>query len=206
MRQVLPWRLLVLPLLTGFLALVGQPAEAAVQQRVHGAIESITADGMVVADRSGVRVDVQLNDPLTVQIIAPLDQSAIAPGRVLAVVATQALDGSLQADQVLVLPDSMATSRDGGVVWRLQADEVTVRGRLTGQEKRDGVQQLTLSNRNGTSVVYMRPKTPVATFTPAQRTDLKVGTTVFLVGMTTQDGGVQTSRVVVARQGAGSLE
>jgi hypothetical protein len=194
------------PLLAGLLALAAHHAGAAVQQRVHGAIESVAADAMVVADRSGVRVDVAFSDPLTVQTIAPLDQSALAPGRALAVVATQGQDGSLQAEQVLVLPDAMAASRDGGVVWALQAAEVTVRGRLTGQQKRDGVQQLTLSNRDGTSVVYVQPKTPVATFIPAERADLQVGTTVFLVGMTTQDGGVQTNRVVLTKQGAGALE
>ena len=206
MRRIRHCSLLLSPLLAGLLVLTAQHAGAAVQQRVHGAIESVATDGMVVADRSGVRVDVQLNDPLTVQTMAPLDQSAITPGRALAVVATQAQDGSLQADQVLVLPDAMAASRDGGIVWTLQPDEVTVRGRLTGQEKRAGVQQLTLSTRDGTSIVYVRPKTQVATFMPAERSDLKAGTTVFLVGTTTQDGGVQTSRVVVTREGAAAPE
>jgi hypothetical protein len=194
------------PVLAAFLALAVQPAGAAVQQRVHGSIESVAADDMVVADRSGVRVEVQLRDPLTVQTIAPLDQSAIVAGRVLSVVATQGLDGSLQASQVLVLPDAMAAGRDNGIVWTLQSDEVAVRGRLVGEEKRDGVRQLTLSTRDGTSIVYVQPKTQVATFTPAERSDLKAGTTVFLVGMTTQDGGVQTSRVVVTKEGSAAPE
>ncbi len=206
MRRNLSWPHLLWPLLATFLVLAVHHAGAAVLQRVHGSIESIAADGMVVADRNGVRVDVQLGDPLTVQTIVPLDQAAIAPGRVLSVVATQGQDGSLQANQVLVLPDAMAASPDGGIVWTLQPDEVTVRGRLTGQQKRDGVQQLTLSNRYGTSIVYVRPKTQVATFMPAERSDLKAGTTVFLVGTTTQAGGVQTSRVVLTREGAAAAE
>ena len=200
----------VLPVVALALMPLPRHAAAATPQLVRGAIESVAPGGMVVADRTGVRVDVELIDPLTVLIARPLEQTAIAVGRNIGVVATQAQDGSLQAVQLLVLGDGLPTAKDGGVrpdvrpdiPWDMQPGSIMVAGRLTGRQERDGVQQLTVSNRDGTKVIFVPPKTPVAAVLPAARSDLKAGAIVFLTGLAGPDGTVAASRVIVSTGGS----
>ncbi|HVZ09206.1 DUF5666 domain-containing protein [Rhodopila sp.] len=192
--------------LAAFVAVVS-PLRAAMEQRVHGPIESVSGNGMVVDDRTGIRFDVQLASKLTVLVARPADQTLLSMGRGVAVVASQALDGSLQARQVLAVTEAMAQARDSGVTWDVPPGQTLVTGRIIGRTERDGMlQQLTVSGWDGTKVVFLSPKTPVATLQPASRGDLKAGETVFLAGPLMPDGSVTADRIVLhdRTQGAGT--
>ena len=188
------------PLLAAFLALacVSHPALSAVKQRVRGSIESVSATHMVVDDRNGVRVDVQLKAPLEVLVASQGDQSPLTNGRAVGIVTASALDGSLQAVQILLLNDTMAGHRDGGVTWDLRLGQTLIPGRISGRTERNGVlRQLTVSNRDGTKVIFVAPDTPVAMVRVAAAADLKPGATVFLEGPILPDGTVSASRVML---------
>lgn len=192
-RTILVWPLLAF-------ALIPAPAGAAVPQRVRGSIESVTQNHIVVNDRSGVRVDVQLTDTLTVLTIVPLDASAIVPGRDMAVVTRQERDGSIVAVRVLALTEAMATARDGGMTWDLQPDNRLLVGRIGGVGMRNGIPELTVSCWDGTKVVSVPANTPVGLVRQAARSDLTAGKTVVLVGPVGPDGSVSADRVVVSQE------
>jgi hypothetical protein len=183
------------------LAIPPGAGQAAVPQRVRGSIESVASSHMVVNDRSGVRVDIELTNPLTVLIALPADRAAVAVGRSVALVVVQALDGTLRTEQALVLPDSIAAARDGGIAWDLKPENVMIGGQVTAINDRDGVRQLTIGNRDGSKIVILPAEAAVAAIQPATVGDLQAGETVFLVGTTGADGTVSAGRVIVRKNG-----
>jgi len=157
---------------------------------------------MVVNDRSGVRVDVQLAERLSVLNVQPLDRGAISVGKTMAFVTRLGRDGALRAEQVVALPDLSPESRDGGFIWDLQSGQELAIGRITAIGARADLLQLTVATRDGTKVVLVSPKVPVATVLKAARSDLKPGEAVFFTARVDSEGAVSADRVVISRDGA----
>ncbi len=177
-------------------------ADAAVPQRFRGRVESITGDHMIVDDRSGVRVDVQLAERVSVLDAQPFDRAAIGVGKTMAFVTHLGKDGALRADQVVALPDRVALSRDASFVWDLKPGQDVVVGGITDVGKRAGLTQLTVATREGTKVVLVSPSAPVAVVLKAARSNLKPGDSVFLTAHVDAEGIVSAEQVIISRDGA----
>jgi hypothetical protein len=177
-------------------------AFAAVPQRFRGRIESIAGDHMVVDDRSGIRVDVQLPDRLLVLDAQPVGRGAITVGKTMAFITRLAKDGGLRAEQVVALPDAALLARDGTLAWDLQPGQDLVIGGITDIGMRGDMQRLTVATRDGTKMVLVTSTAPVAVVLKAARADLRPGDAVFFVAQVDPDGTVSADRVIVIHDGA----
>jgi hypothetical protein len=169
--------------------------------RIRGTIASLDGQVMTVTTREGPQVKVALGDNLTVSAMKNVNLSAIATGTFVGIAAIQRPDGGLQAQEVLLLPESARGSGEGHYAWDLTQGgtmtNATVASAVEGKSGRD----LTLTYKGDSVVITVPPGVPIVTPTTAERADLKPGAAVFLSATKTADGNYAASRVTVAKNG-----
>ena len=73
----------------------------------------------------------------------------------------------------------------------------TVKGAVTAASGRE----LSIAFKDSGNTVYVPPSTPVVTFAPAERADLKPGAPVFIIAAKSAEGKFSADRVTVGKDG-----
>lgn len=176
-------------------------AQTAPPTRIRGTIDALSGQTLTVTTRDGSKVDIMLNDPLTVATVKPLTLDDIKEGTYVGIASKTGADGKAEALEVLVFPDAMRGSGEGHYAWDLQPGSMmtnaNVSAAVTGKTGRD----LTLTYKDGTQQIAVPPSAPIVTFAPATRADLKPGAHVMFGATKNADGKLTASRVTVGTNG-----
>src|ERR1700749_2132192 len=92
-------------------------AQTAPPTRIRGTIASVEGQTMTVATREGPKVDITLNDPLTVSTVKKVDLASIGAGAYVVIATRTAANGEQQALEVLVFPEAMRGVGEGNYPW-----------------------------------------------------------------------------------------
>jgi hypothetical protein len=182
--------------LAGCLLASGAMAQTASPTRIRGTIAALNGQTLTVNTREGPKVDVSLNDPLTVTTVKRLKD-----GSYVGVASKTGADGSAQALEVLVFPDSMRGAGEGHYAWDLQPGSMMTNANVTAVVKAKTGNDLTLTYKDGTQKITVPPSTPIVTFAPAERSDLKPGAHVMFGATKSPDGKLTASRITVGTHG-----
>ena len=193
-------RLMTLALAACLLA-AGAVAQTAPPTRIRGTIASLNGQTLAINTREGPKVDVTLNDPLTVTTVKRLKLSDIKEGSYVGIASKTGTDGSAQALEVLVFPDSMRGAGEGHYAWDLQPGSMMTNANVTAVVKAKKGNDLTLTYKDGTQKITVPPSTPIVTFAPAERSDLKPGAHVMFGAAKSADGKLTASRITVGTHG-----
>ena len=169
--------------------------------RIRGTIEKVEAHAMTVKTRSGDKMEITLVDPLGVLTVKKVDLAAIGSGNYVGIATRNAADGTLQALEVLVFPEAMRGAGEGFYAWDLEPGSMMTNGTVNGAVQASSATDLTVNYKDGSKTIQVAKGTPVVTFAPAQRTDVKAGAPVFLGATKGTDGKFSTNRVVVGTEG-----
>ena len=176
------------------------PAAAPKTLFVRGAIESVEPSVLVIKPRSGDVMRVKVADDLVVSEVFPVDIATIQPGSFVGTTAMPNADGTLQALEIHVFPESGRGSGEGHRPWDLKPQSTmtnaTVSHIVTGVKGR----QLTLIYKDGEKTVIVPENVPIVTYRPGDRSLLKPGAKVF-VSVTSSDGQLQATRIMVGKDG-----
>ncbi len=185
-------------LLAGFAtaALAQAPA-----QRIRGDVVSVDGTMLQVKSRSGDVVTVKLADNFTVRAVAKRDLSAVVPGIYIGTATLTLPDGTLQALEVLVFPESARGSDEGHYPWDLQPGSMMTNATVADVVAVDTARKLTLKYKDGEQVVIVPPDAPVVTFEPGDRAMLVPGAHVIFGATKQPDGTLTASRVNVGKDG-----
>ena len=105
-------------------------------------------------------------------------------------------DGSQRALEVHVFPEAMRGTGEGHRAWDLQPQSTMTNGNIEQTVVGVDGQTLTLSYKGGEKKIVVPPDTPVVSFVPAEKGDLKPGLKIFIAAAKKQaDGTLQTPRV-----------
>lgn len=187
--------------LAGCLLASGAMAQTASPTRIRGTIAALNGQTLTVNTREGPKVDVSLNDPLTVTTVKRLKLADIKDGSYVGVASKTGADGSAQALEVLVFPDSMRGAGEGHYAWDLQPGSMMTNANVTAVVKAKTGNDLTLTYKDGTQKITVPPSTPIVTFAPAERSDLKPGAHVMFGATKSPDGKLTASRITVGTHG-----
>jgi hypothetical protein len=154
-----------------------------------------------VKERNGTTETIVLDDPLTVRTVQKLALSDIAKGSYVGVASKRLADGSLEALEVLVFPESMRGAGEGHRPWDLQPDSLMTNAAVDGVVESSGGRELTLKYKDGSQHIKVPPSAPVVTFAAAQRADLKVGAPVFLSAARNAQQELHANSVTVGTNG-----
>ena len=192
----------LLPLaLAACLAATAAIAQTAPPTRIRGTIAAVEGQTLSVATREGPKVDVTLNDPLTVATVKNFALSDIKSNSYVGIATRTLPGGQLQAIEVLVFPEAMRGAGEGYYPWDLEQGSMMTNGTVTGTVETASGQELSLKFKDSSNKIVVPPGVPIVTFAPAERADLKPGAKVFFSATKNAEGKLAAGRVTVEKDG-----
>ena len=177
-------------------------AQAQQPVRVRGTIERVDGPLLIVRSREGAEATVRLADNLVVSGLVARSLADIKAGDYVGSAALPAEGGALRALEVHIFPESMRGTGEGHRPHDLLPESTMTNATVAETVERVDGHTLTLKYKDGEKTLIVSRETPIVTYVPGERSELKPGAKIFIVTATRQpDGAVQASRIIVGRDG-----
>src|SRR5258705_5775296 len=169
--------------------------------RVRGTIEAVDGDVLAVKARGGEDVKLHMAGDMRVVGITKISLSDIKVGSFIGTTTVPGPDGSQDAVEVHVFPESMRGTGEGSRPWDLRPNSTMTNATVADTVEGNDGHTLKVKYRGGEKKVVVSPNTPVVTFVPADKSELKPGAKVIAFMKKLPDGSLETNRVNVGRDG-----
>ena len=174
---------------------------APVPTRVRGTIESVNGDTLQVKSRSGEDVKLHIASDVRVSGITKISLADIKPGSFVGATTVPGPDGGDNAVEVHVFPESMRGTGEGSRPYDLKPNSSMTNATVSESVVGNDGHTLLVKYKDGEKKVFVPDNTPVVTFVPGDKTDLKAGAKVIAFMKQLPDGSFETNRVNVERDG-----
>lgn len=169
--------------------------------RVRGTIEGVDGDLLVVKSRSGEDVKLHMTSDVKVVGIIKISLADIKLGSFIGTTTVPGADGRQNAVEVHVFPENMRGTGEGSRPYDLKPNSTMTNATVAEQVAGNDGQTLMIKYKDGEKKVTVGPDTPVATYVPGDKADLKAGAKVIAFIKQLPDGSYETNRVSVGRDG-----
>lgn len=184
------------------LAISGASAQQPKPANIRGSIARVDGDVLTVKARNGGERKVRMSDNAMVTGIVKAALSDIKSGDYVGVTGMPQADGSQKAIAIHIFPESMRGLAEGSRPWDLKPNSSMTNATVDQKvEAKDG-QTLTVKYKGGEKKVTVEPTTPIVTFVPGNKDELRPGAQVIVLGAKkAADGSFDTARVNVGLNG-----
>ncbi len=169
--------------------------------RVRGTIEAVDGDVLAVKSRGGEDVKLHMTSDMRVVGLIKIALADIKVGSFVGTTTVPGPDGMPTAVEVHVFPEDMRGTGEGSRPYDLRPNSsmtnATVAESVAGTDGRT----LLIKYKDGEKKVLVPPETPVVTYVPGEKSDLKAGAKVIAFMKKLPDGSYETNRVSVGRDG-----
>jgi hypothetical protein len=172
-----------------------------VPTRVRGAIESVDGDILTVKSRSGEDVRLHMTGDMKVVGIIKISMADIKVGSFIGATTVPGPDGRQNALEVHVFPEDMRGTGEGSRPYDLRPNSTMTNATVAESVAGNDGHSLMVKYKDGEKKVEVSPDTPVVTYVPADKSDLKAGAKVIAFMKQLPDGSLETNRVSVGRDG-----
>ena len=169
--------------------------------RVRGTVESVDGDVLAVKSRGGEDVKLHMTGDLRVVGITRISLSDIKVGSFIGTTTVPGPDGSQNAVEVHVFPENMRGTGEGSRPYDLKPNSSMTNATVADSVVGNDGHTLLIKYKDGEKKVTVGPDTPVVTYVPAGKPDLKPGAKVIAFMKKLPDGSFETNRVSVGRDG-----
>jgi hypothetical protein len=169
--------------------------------RVRGTIEGVDGDLLVVKSRSGEDVKLHLTSDAKVVGIVKISLADIRPGSFIGTTTVPGADGRQNAVEVHVFPEDMRGTGEGSRPYDLRPNSTMTNATVAEQVAGTDGQTLMIKYKDGEKKVTVGPDTPVVTYVPGEKADLKAGAKIIAFIKQLPDGSYEANRVNVGRDG-----
>ena len=169
--------------------------------RVRGTIESVDGETLMVKSRSGEDVKLTMTADIRVVGIVKIALSDIKVGSFIGTTTVPGPDGGNNAVEVHVFPEDMRGTGEGSRPYDLRPNSTMTNATVTETVAGNDGHTLLIKYKDGEKKVTVAPDTPVVTYVPAGKSDLKPGAKVIAFMKKLPDGSFETNRVSVGRDG-----
>src|SRR5579862_6785046 len=188
------------------LALIAVALPAIAQQpptpsRVRGTIEGVDRDVLSVKSRSGEDVKLHMTGDMRVVGIIKIALAEIKVGSFVGATTVPGADGSQNAVEVHLFPENMRGTGEGSRPHDLRPNSTMTNATVAESVAGNDGHTLLIKYKDGEKKVVVSRDTPVVTYVPADRSDLKAGAGVIASMKKLPDGSFETNRVNVGRDG-----
>lgn len=175
--------------------------KAPVPTRVRGTIESVNGDTMQVKSRSGEDVKLHIAPDLRVSGITKISLADIKMGSFVGATTMPGPDGGENAVEVHVFPENMRGTGEGSRPYDLKPNSTMTNATVSESVVGNDGHTLLVKYKDGEKKVFVPDTTPVVTYVPGEKSDLKPGAKVIAFMKQLPDGSFETNRVSVGRDG-----
>jgi hypothetical protein len=169
--------------------------------RVRGTIEAVDGDVLAVKSRSGEDIKLHMTSDLRVVGLTRISLSDIKLGSFIGTTTVPESDGSQKAVEVHVFPEDMRGTGEGSRPYDLRPNSTMTNATVAETVAGNDGHTLMIKYKGGEKKVVVSPDTPVVTYVPADKSDLKAGAKVIAFMRKLPDGSFETNRISVGRDG-----
>ena len=169
--------------------------------RVRGTIASVDGDVLSVKSRSGEDVRLHMTSDMRVVGIIKIALSDIKLGSFVGATTVPGPDGRQNALEVHIFPEDMRGTGEGSRPYDLRPNSTMTNATVAETVAGNDGQTLMIKYKGGEKKVVVGPDTPVVTYVPADRSELKAGARIIAFVKQLPDGSFETNRVSVGRNG-----
>ncbi len=169
--------------------------------RVRGTIEHVDGDVLSVKSRSGQDVKLHMTSDMRVVGIIKISLADIKLGSFIGATTIPGPDGRQNAIEVHVFPEDMRGTGEGSRPYDLRPNSTMTNATVAETVAGNDGQNLTIKYKDGEKKITVGPDTPVVTYVPADRSDLKADAKIIAFIKQLPDGSLETNRISVGRDG-----
>jgi hypothetical protein len=169
--------------------------------RVRGTVEAVDGDVLSVKSRGGEDFKLHMAGDMRVVGIVKISLADIKPGSFIGTTTVPGPDGGANAIEVHVFPEDMRGTGEGSRPFDLRPNSTMTNATVAETVVSNEGHVLTIKYKGGEKTVVVSPETPVVTYVPADRSELKPGAKVIAFIKRRPDGLFEADRVSVGRDG-----
>src|SRR3954470_8739721 len=169
--------------------------------RVRGTIESVEGETLTVKSRSGEDVRLKMTGDIRVVVIVKIALSDIKVGSFIGTTTVPGPDGANNAVEVHVFPEDMRGTGEGSRPFDLRPNSTMTNATVDQSVVGNDGHTLLIKYKDGEKKVLVSPETPVVTYVPADKSELKAGAKIIAFLKKLPDGSFETNRVSVGLNG-----
>jgi hypothetical protein len=170
--------------------------------RIRGTIEAVDGPMLSVKSRDGTDMKVRVTDNVAVFGVAKTSLSEIKEGSYIGVTAMPEPDGTQKAIAVHIFPENQRGAAEGFRPWDLRPNSTMTNATVAETVAGVDGQKILVKYKDGEKKVVVPPDTPIVTFLPGDKSELKPGAKILIFGAAKKDDGtLEAARVNVGRDG-----
>jgi len=168
--------------------------------RLRATIERVEAGAITVRERSGEVITLAMPDNAVVNEVVPISLNDIRPGSFIGTGALPRADGTLEAVEVLVFPESARGTGEGHRAWDLLPNSTMTNATVADFVSAPEGRRMVLKYKDGEKTVIVPEKAPIVTFQPGDRSLIVVGAKVIITAAE-RNGQPTVLRIQAGRNG-----
>ena len=177
-------------------AFAQQPAPV----RVRGQIEKVDGNTLIIKARDGASMTVNLADNVRVMGLNKAALSDIKKDSYIGVTAMPQPDGSQRAIAIHIFTEAQRGTGEGHRPWDLRPGSTMTNAAVDSTVSSVDGQVVTVKYKDGEKKVVVPPETPIVAYSPGDKSELKAGAQVIIMGAQKQpDGSLTTPAINVGR-------
>src|SRR6202140_884222 len=169
--------------------------------RVRGTIEAVDGDVLAVKSRSGEDFKLHMAGDMRVVGLVKISLSDIKVGSFVGATTVPGPDGSQNAVEVHVFPEDMRGTGEGSRPFDLRPNSTMTNATVAQTVAGNDGHTLLIKYKDGEKKIVVSPDTPVVTYVPADKSELKAGAKVIAFIKKRPDGSFEADRVSVGLNG-----
>src|SRR6202140_2733990 len=169
--------------------------------RVRGTIEAVDGDVLAVKSRSGEDVKLHMTGDMRVVGLTRIALSDIKVGSFIGATTVPGPDGSQNAVEVHVFPENMRGTGEGSRPFDLRPNSTMTNATVAETVAGTDGQNILVKYKDGEKKVVVSPDTPVVTYVPADKSELKPGAKIIAFFKKLPDGSYEANRINVGLNG-----
>lgn len=170
--------------------------------RVRGEIVGVDGPMLTVKARDGADLKIRLADNVAVSGIVRTQLFEIKPGSYIGVSAMPQPDGSQRALHVHIFPEPMRGIAEGHFPWDVRPGSTMTNATVAETVAAVDGQSITVKYKDGEKKIVVPQETPIVTYLPGDKVELKPVAKIFIVAAQKQpDGTYSAARISVGRDG-----
>jgi hypothetical protein len=169
--------------------------------RVRGTVEGVDGDTLAVKSRGGEEVKLHMTNNVVVLGLTKIGLADIKVGSFIGATTVPGPDGKQNAVEVHVFPENMRGTGEGSRPWDLKPNSSMTNATVAESVVGNDGHTLLVKYKDGEKKVVVPPDTPVVTYVPGDKSDLKAGAKIIAFMKKLPDGSLETNRVSIGRDG-----